>query len=90
MRNKEGEIEKTLKALANGRRLAIVAFLKSQKQASVGEIAEEIRLSFKSTSRHLSVLRGAEILEREQQSLQMFYTIARELPTPARQVITLL
>ena len=75
------ELEKTLKALANGRRLAILKFLKNTKEATVGEIAENINLSFKATSRHLNVLANADILEKEQRSLQMFYRLPKK-PLP--------
>jgi len=59
------DFEKVLKALANRRRLSITRCLKDKGEASVGEIAEEIRLSFRSTSRHLGVLAAADILEKE-------------------------
>jgi len=45
--------EKVLKALANRRRLAILVFLKKNREGSVSRIAGAINLSFKSTSRHL-------------------------------------
>ncbi len=70
------ELERQLKALANRRRLSILKYLKRQGEASVGEISAEIGLSFKSTSRHLSVLLAADILERTQSSLQMFYSLS--------------
>ena len=84
-----------MKALANRRRLAILSFLKkgSEKkggEASVGNIAEKIRLSFKATSKHLGVLSSAGILDREQKSLQMFYYLSTDLPAPARLIISLL
>lgn len=72
---------KILKALANQRRLAIVTFLKRKSHATVGQIAEEIDLSFRATSRHLSVLSSAEILDKKQRSLQVFYFLS-ETPTP--------
>jgi DNA-binding transcriptional ArsR family regulator len=71
----ERDFEKILKSLANRRRLAILKVLKKRKEASVGNIASEIKLSFRSTSKHLSILFGASILEREQRSKQMFYKI---------------
>lgn len=43
---------------------------------SVGEIADEIKLSIKATSKHLSVLYGADIVDKEQRSLQMFYKLS--------------
>ena len=69
-------IEKKLKAAANHRRLRILKYLKKNGAQNVGAISEEIRLSFKSTSRHLSVLLYAEIVEREQKGLEMYYSLS--------------
>ncbi len=70
------KLERHLKAVANKRRLAILAFLKKRKIASVGEISDYIKLSFTSTSKHLLILSAAEILEKDQVGLQMFYKIS--------------
>ncbi len=86
----EKDLERSLKALANRRRLSIVRFLKKRKEAGVGDIASEIRLSFKSTSRHLSVLAAANILDREQRSKVVFYRLAPDMSEAAHRVITLL
>lgn len=75
---KEKELERVFKALANRRRLAIIFFLRKKEQANVGEIAEAIKLSFKSTSRHLSVLASSGILNREQSSLYSIYSFSTE------------
>ncbi len=83
-------MERSLKALANRRRLAILRFIKNEKEANVGDIASEIKLSFTATSKHLSTLTSADILDREQRSLQMFYRIAPNLPESARRIISLL
>lgn len=80
------QYERILKALANRRRLAIVRYLKRKKHAVVGEIADEIKLSFKATSKHLGVLYAAEIVEREQQSLQMVYQLAHNLHLTAKHI----
>lgn len=69
------KIEKVLKAFANRRRLEILQFIKEREKASVGEIAHKIGLSFKSTSKHLGVLFSADLIEREQVGLQIFYNI---------------
>ena len=82
--------ERSLKALANGRRLSIMRLLKKEKELSVTEIAEEIKLSFRSTSRHLAVLSAAEIVEREQRSLQVFYRVQDPLLKVVRSVLSLL
>ncbi len=82
--------EKILRALANARRIEIVKFLKRRKVAIVGEISEAIKLSFKSTSRHLTVLSSAGILDREQQSLFVHYRIASPMSSLSKAVYTLL
>lgn len=84
------ELEKPLKALANKRRLAILKYLKSEREASVGEMAYEIEASFKATSKHLGVLLGADIVEREQRNFQAFYRIALNQKPVVQKVISLL
>jgi DNA-binding transcriptional ArsR family regulator len=74
----EKELEKILKALANKRRIAILKFIKKSGRVSVGDIAEAIKLSFKATSKHLMILSNADILEKEQISLSMFYFIPKD------------
>lgn len=84
------EYEKTLKALANRRRLQIIKYLKEKKTATVTDIAEHLKLSFKSTSKHLAILFGAGIVDKEQISLSMFYSVVEPLPKIAKQVISLI
>jgi DNA-binding transcriptional ArsR family regulator len=73
----EKELEKVLKALANKRRIAILKYLKRIGRASVGEIAESIKLSFKATSKHLMILSSLDIVDKEQESLTMFYFLSK-------------
>jgi len=84
------ELEKLLKALANRRRLAILEYLKKRREASVGEIADEIGLSLKATSKHLAILAACDIVERDQRSLQMFYRIAGSQKPAVRAILSLL
>ena len=84
------DLEKVLKALANRRRLAILRYLKKNKEASVAEIASGIKLSFKATSKHLNILANADILEKEQRDLQVFYEIAADQPAGVRGIVSLL
>ncbi|MEK7087933.1 MAG: metalloregulator ArsR/SmtB family transcription factor [Patescibacteria group bacterium] len=69
------KLERILKAAANGRRFTILAYLQKEKEATVGEIAGHIHLSFKSTSRHLAVLYAAELVDRMQRSSEVFYRL---------------
>lgn len=84
------ELEQNYKALANGRRLTILKFLKSGRARSVSEISKEIELSFKSTSRHLAVLRSVGLVDREQRDLQAYYSVAHNLHVASAQAISLL
>src|SRR3989338_9079800 len=84
------ELERALKALANKRRLAIVKYLRQVRTATVTDIAGEIDLSFKSTSRHLTVLRSADIVESEQRGPQVFYRLAPHQRPVVRFVLSIL
>ena len=83
------ETEKILKALANRRRLAIVKFLNNRNEATVGEISSNIKLSFRATSKHLSILFNVNILDKEQRSIQMYYQLSNDIPKLAHQIINL-
>ncbi len=69
-------LEKILRVFANARRLAILQLLKHDGAMKVSAIAEEINLSFKSTSRHLNLLFAANLVVRDQHRLEMHYRLA--------------
>ena len=85
----EKELEKVLKALANRRRIAILQYLKRVGTAPVGDIADAIKLSFKATSKHLLILSNADIVEKEQISLSMIYSLAQHTHPLVRQLLSL-
>ncbi|MEK7601736.1 MAG: metalloregulator ArsR/SmtB family transcription factor [Patescibacteria group bacterium] len=78
MADKLVELEKVLKALANRRRLAIVRYLLSRKNASVGEIAGHLRLSMAATSRHLRQLAHSDLVSTEQVSTVVNYSLSKD------------
>ncbi len=84
------ELEKCLKALANKRRLAILKILMNKKEATVGELAGAINLSFKSTSKHLAVLKSADIVEHEQRGISYFYKLNPSFPPGVKAIVSLL
>lgn len=84
------KLERILKALANRRRLAILQYLKRDKEGSVGGIAEAIHLSLKATSKHLGILASADMVEREQKSLRMFYRLVANQGIIIKRIISLL
>jgi len=69
-------LEKILKILANKRRLAIICYLKKKSEARVGDVAEAINLSLTSTSKHLMKLFNADIVDRNQKSLEVWYKLS--------------
>jgi DNA-binding transcriptional ArsR family regulator len=84
------DLEKKFKALANRRRLAILSYLKKHKEASVAEIADVIKLSFKATSKHLNILNAVGIAEKDQRSLYVFYCLNPNLESRLRKIIKLI
>lgn len=73
------KLEKTFKDLANKKRLEILSFLNRNKRASVGEIADAIKTSLKSTSKHLLALYHAEFLDKERVRGLTFYWLGDKL-----------
>ncbi|MEI8349417.1 MAG: metalloregulator ArsR/SmtB family transcription factor [Candidatus Omnitrophota bacterium] len=78
---------KLFKVLANPRRLRIMEILLGRERLSVSTISHQIDLSFKSTSRHLSLLETAGLIERKQEGLFAFYSIRKDLKTPFRKLL---
>lgn len=87
---KAKRLEKTLKALANRRRLLILDYLRRKRRAIPSDIAQEIKLSFKATSKHLRVLYAAELIDREQFGLRADYFLARPLHKTAKATLEIL
>ena len=82
--------DKLLRALANKKRIEIVMLLSDDKARSVSEIAHDIKLSFKATSKHLARLVQAEYLDHNRVSLYMLYEINETMPKPQRSLLTFL
>lgn len=74
------ELSKQLKAIANERRLKILVLLTRGKAWTVGNIAEALKLSFRSTSRHLQVLKYAGLIADEQSGPFVYYRLDRHHP----------
>ena len=79
-----------MKALANRRRLAILKYLKRRGTATVTNIARGIKLSFRSTSKHLVILSAFDIIEKNQQGSHVFYKLFKNQVPAAKHIISLL
>ena len=84
------KLEKIFKALANKKRLEILKFLDKERRASVGEIAEEINTSLKSTSKHLLALYQADFLEKERVHGLTYYSPGDKLDDMEKALMRLL
>lgn len=74
------DLSRKLKAVANERRLKILVLLSHGGKWTVGDLAEGIKLSFRSTSRHLAILKHAGLVSDEQDGLYVYYRIEKEHP----------
>ena len=82
------ELEKIFKPLANRRRLAILRCIIKARSLSVDEIAKQIKLSFRSTSRHLAILRQADLVEFEMVKLQRFYHMSADINVLSKYIVS--
>ncbi len=82
------KLERYTKAVANYRRLIILSFLKREGEASVGEIAEELKISIQATSKHLKILESVEIIFSDQRNLLVYYSLSKSLPNFISNIIS--
>jgi len=67
-------LQRTLKALADPTRREILNMLKSGRM-SAGEIEQRFEMSFAAVSRHLSVLREADLIHDQREGKYIFYEL---------------
>lgn len=67
-------LQRTLKALADPTRREILNMLKSGRM-SAGEIEQRFEMSFAAVSRHLSVLKEAELIHDQREGKYIFYEL---------------
>ncbi|HCM45616.1 MAG: Transcriptional regulator, ArsR family [Parcubacteria group bacterium GW2011_GWD1_42_9] len=80
-------VERVLKALANRRRLAIAVHLKRHHEATVGQLAALLKVSFPTVSKHLSILAAADVVEYERRSKEVYYYLADDIPAVASAIL---
>jgi len=72
--------EKVLKALANKKRLEVLRLLKSSSDGiNIGELAKKIRLSERSTSKHLFKLNEAGLVKKNRIGMFMISRVPKEV-----------
>ncbi|MFN7088588.1 MAG: ArsR/SmtB family transcription factor [Candidatus Paceibacteria bacterium] len=78
---------KIFRALGNERRLHILQLLSQEKELPVYEIAERIKLSRKSTSKHLRLLMHLNFLDRGQKKGEVYYAFNTDMPAKIKQIL---
>lgn len=66
---------KVFKAVANEKRVKILRLLVKEKEVSVEEIAQRLKIGYKTASSHLQKLINVNLVKRYQKSLFVFYSI---------------
>ena len=77
------------KALGNINRLKIIQMLANGRSLNVTDIAGKIRVSIKSTSRHLMILRNLDLLDSEGKNGHVFYSLNKNAPEDFKKAIKL-
>lgn len=76
------------KALANINRLKIIKLLYEQgTPMTVADIAAEIDISFKGTSKHLILLHNLDVLTNEGRDGHVYYSYNRNMPRDIHKVV---
>ena len=76
---KNSELEKYFRVLANRRRIEILLLLSDRGPICVNDLASAIKLSFKSTHKHLYQLLYMGFLEKERRGTLVFYNLSDDL-----------
>lgn len=80
-------VDSLLRAFADSTRLRIVAILYPERELCVCELVDALRLTQPKVSRHLGVLRSAELLVTRRDGQWMHYRLSPSLPAWAEQLV---
>lgn len=75
------------KALANINRLKIIKLLSQARPMTVTDIAEEIEISLKGTSKHLILLHNLDILTATGRDGHVFYGFNDQAPADIKKIL---
>lgn len=73
---KLAKFERLFKALSSEKRLAILLLLRKEKRLPVWYMSNKLGIPFKTLSKHLHVLYDQDLLDREQDTTEVYYSIA--------------
>lgn len=75
------------RTLANVNRLKIIQMLSDGRRMNVGEISQELKISFKATSNHSAILKNLDVLEAQGTAGHVFYSLNPQLPGDFRRAL---
>jgi len=75
------------RTLANINRLKIIKMLAGGQKINVGDIAEDLKISFKATSNHLAMLKNLDVLEAQGADGHVFYSVNSQMPKDFQKII---
>ncbi|MEK9168207.1 MAG: ArsR family transcriptional regulator [Patescibacteria group bacterium] len=75
------------RTLANINRLKIIKMLAGGQKMNVGDIAEDLKISFKATSNHLAMLKNLDVLEAQGADGHVFYSVNSQMPKDFQKII---
>ena len=78
------------RALANINRLKTIKMLASGRKMNVGDIAEDLEISFKATSNHLAILKNLDVLDAQGVEGHVFYSINLQMPKDFQRIIEII
>jgi DNA-binding transcriptional ArsR family regulator len=78
------------RTLANINRLKIIQMLSLSNRMNVGEISENLKISFKATSNHLAMLKNLDVLESQGTAGHVFYSLNPQMPNDFRKILNLI
>ncbi len=77
------------KALGNINRLRIIQLLAKGKTLTVSQIADELGISLKATSKHLIILQNLDVLDATGKLGHVFYSLSVQVPKDIKKVCNL-
>ena len=77
------------KGLGNQNRLRILQLLNQTKRLSVTDLAGELKISFKNTSRNLAILRHLGLVEFEGRADRVYYSLSSKLDSEIHKILSI-
>ena len=74
------ELEHIFRVLSGRKRLEILRLMLDGKSRAVGEVAVAVKLSLKSTSKHVILLAQVGLLDRRRGGFSVYYQLANDTP----------